>query len=1079
MTLNDFYKCSVHADCVNIPGSYKCECHEGYNGDGFTCRMILPDHAECSYVGDICEEVHCVEGYEPGPNFMVFSSPTYMEDSCIDIDECDPANIKHLCHKYAECTNTDGGYYCECKYGWTGDGYKDCTVILNENGKCLNDICDEVACKVGFRGDGHHCWDINECDEGTHNCVHNAFCYDTDGSWECECETNWLLRTNDTECRPDVCPDGYYGQGMYCKQMPDNAECKDDRCEDYICKVGYADDRSTATNSAKFSGTEGNVCEDIDECIIGKEYHDRAATSYASGTPPDYKCVSEDSACKNTIGSYECSCLVGYIGDPESDVKCNVNGCPLDHGCIPEPCDLGYYGSKSHGCYKMPEHGTCKGKVVRGLNYQCGAFQCNIGFDIIRPRSKTKHKEHEKWYIEKKDASVTDLAAEEFDCEDIDECTVTSGKCGDPIRVGCYNTIGSYYCLCQPGYRVQANWQKADDLFTVNIAHGYNYLESTKQKFTIDDDYHCAKSRCPDGKWGRGLDCFDMPHEAAYCSDEACSSFNCRTGWFRDGYTCIDLDECDNNCERIGWCKFNYKKTACKLEKEICINSPGSYKCECKEHFERTDRWNPNSDCIEAMCPAGQFGKGENCMQLHEQARCADLRCETFTCLAGYLVKGSTCVDTNECEHTSHLCSDNAICMDTEGTYFCTCKEGYSGWAYDKSSSGGCQKNKCSAVQYGDGVNCFLIPKHGVCDGKGCLDFKCVDGYQKSGPNCENINECADGSHDCDSAEKARCEDVHPIPGVKGWLCHCQYPYEGNGRNCKMAKCPSGQAGQGGQCIPLPAHAVCSPSKDNCLYFKCEDGYSSGVRNTKIKTNRLKGKGYYVSGRSDTRRTDDLSHGRECNDIDECGLNVHDCSFNSKCINTMGSYWCHCPDYFSGTADETDLPTIGIKIAKRNRNLANCRLENECGGAGFGQTVHLTKTATNDKHKGCLTLPPNAQFVRGSDKKLGYECVQGYELQSDGSCDDINECDWKIKKIWDECKKMVPKCSPGLQSTPCENYDGGFHCQIQKCLSRSPPTAMWHNFFSTRASFYNKQADAAVKSKFKAKCTRPGGCKMY
>ena len=42
---------------------------------------------------------------------------------------------------------------------------------------------------------------------------------------------------------------------------------------------------------------------------------------------------------------------------------------------------------------------------------------------------------------------------------------------------------------------------------------------------------------------------------------------------------------------------------------------------------------------------------------------------------------------------------------------------------------------------------------------------------------------------------------------------------------------------------------------------------------------------------------------------------------------------------------------------------------------------------------GCLVLPPNAQFVKGSGKKLGYECVDGYELQDDGSCEDKDECD--------------------------------------------------------------------------------------
>ena len=43
-----------------------------------------------------------------------------------------------------------------------------------------------------------------------------------------------------------------------------------------------------------------------------------------------------------------------------------------------------------------------------------------------------------------------------------------------------------------------------------------------------------------------------------------------------------------------------------------------------------------------------------------------------------------------------------------------------------------------------------------------------------------------------------------------------------------MAKCPDGQVGRGGQCVPLPANAVCSPSIDDCQSYKCDAGYFSG-----------------------------------------------------------------------------------------------------------------------------------------------------------------------------------------------------------------------------------------------------------
>ena len=38
-----------------------------------------------------------------------------------DIDEC--AQGLDRCHEHAMCTNTRGGYTCECRAGFTGDGF--------------------------------------------------------------------------------------------------------------------------------------------------------------------------------------------------------------------------------------------------------------------------------------------------------------------------------------------------------------------------------------------------------------------------------------------------------------------------------------------------------------------------------------------------------------------------------------------------------------------------------------------------------------------------------------------------------------------------------------------------------------------------------------------------------------------------------------------------------------------------------------------------------------------------------------------------------------------------------------------
>ncbi|MDA3865041.1 MAG: fibrinogen-like YCDxxxxGGGW domain-containing protein [Deltaproteobacteria bacterium] len=121
--------------------------------------------------------------------------------------------------------------------------------------------------------------------------------------------------------------------------------------------------------------------------------------------------------------------------------------------------------------------------------------------------------------------------------------------------------------------------------------------------------------------------------------------------------------------------------------------------------------------------------------------------------------------------------------------------------------------------------------------------------FDKSGLEIELIDECAEGTHDCDP--NALCTDRET-----GYECTCKEGYIGDGKTCAdINECEE-------ELVHCPENSHCLNTQGG-YQCECDDGY------------------YEYEGL--------------CVDIDECAAEIDECDEVAQCINTSGGYLCECP----------------------------------------------------------------------------------------------------------------------------------------------------------------------------------------
>ncbi|XP_058491292.1 hemicentin-1 [Solea solea] len=401
------------------------------------------------------------DGYEDTcPKGFLLDTASY----CADEDEC---ALQSPCSH--SCNNIMGGFSCACPSGFTISTETNACQDIDEcsqgshmchyNQQCVNTVgtyrC-QAKCGPGFKPSvtGTSCEDVDECQESAVSpCQHQ--CLNTLGSYRCICHPGYQLsgqRCIDiNECMRNICP-----AHQQCRNTEGGYQCFDS------CPAGM-------------TKAENGACMDIDECQDGSHM------------------CRYTQICQNTVGGYGCVCPRGYrsqgVGLPCLDID----------ECLqtPNPC--------AYQCRNVPGSFRCScppGTVLLGDGRSCAGLERGQAFSNgtrVRARLRPQLVSSLGRPILSRSNGVSRITRQscpagytnrDGTCVDVDECVFRK-----PCQHECQNTIGSFRCLCPPGYQLLPNGRSCKDIdecVEQGIQCGHNQM-----CFNTRGGYQCLDTPCP------------------------------------------------------------------------------------------------------------------------------------------------------------------------------------------------------------------------------------------------------------------------------------------------------------------------------------------------------------------------------------------------------------------------------------------------------------------------------------------------------------------------------------------------------------------------------------------------------